>query len=232
MVVPPQPHQSLFSDFSKEKTNKPVMKPLVTAALQIYRVWGSRMCRRPLSSCLAPTCLKAREDCIRTLSRSHQALAPGAWTQAHIRARRGLSQGRGSEHQWPWRPRPALPRSRRTGAAELSRIRARAGGPRSAPRGLHAWSCAACPNPCPSPPRPVHCSRKAGAHPEAARRGTDRRGGPGSRGPAEESGGPDGCRRGSQGWMWRKTEASSSLRPLRLCLSAPYGLKVSDSRME
>lgn len=134
---------------------------------------------------------------------------------------------------WPGGPSPSLPRP---GAPA----------PRSCPASVpepaasRAHRAASAPCPCaarpprawprPAPPRPVHCSPRAGAGQAAARRGSEPRGGAGSQGPAEERGGPDGCQRGGRAWMRREPEASSSRR--RLCPRAPYGLKVSALRTE
>lgn len=110
--------------------------------------------------------------------------------------------------------------------------------PEPAASRAHRAASAPCPCPArpprawprPAPPRPVHCSQRAGAGQAAARRGSEPRGGAGSQGPAEERGGPDGCQRGGRAWMRREPEASSSRR--RLCPRAPYGLKVSARRTE
>lgn len=184
----------------------------------------------------ATTCTKARADCNLCRLAAHSRL--GRTESAHGRAEwkggawpRGGAQGRpvGQGGPAPRLP-PALRCSR---AVKLSSLSAGTGRLPRAPRRLRALSLCCTParaRPRPAPPRPVHCSPRAGAGQAAARRGSERRGGAGSQGPAEESGGPDGCRRGGRAWMRREPEASSS--PRRLCPRAPYGLKVSARTLE
>lgn len=179
-----------------------------------------------LDSRLRLTCLEARDGDTPTpssLPASSSARSPLALSGAG----RSLPQGRGlGAPRGQGGSAPTLLRSPRSRAAELSRLRPGAGHLPRAPHRLRASSLRR----TPAPPRPVHCSRPDGDCRAAARRGFDPRGGAGSQGPAEESGGPDGCRRVGHAWMRREPEASSS--PRRLCPRAPYGLKVRASRME
>lgn len=175
------------------------MRTPVTAALHIrgvtLGVWWDRSIRAS-----APTSLKTRDGGI-----PHPLAHPGrprrgrlALKRARGGAGRGLSQGRGPRRPVAQAaPPPSLLRSPSSGAAELSSLGARAGRLSRAPRRLRAGSLRrspaqlpARPPPRPAPPRPVHCSPRAGAGQVATCRGSERCGGAGSQGPAEESGGP------------------------------------------
>ncbi|XP_035120483.1 D(2) dopamine receptor isoform X2 [Callithrix jacchus] len=102
--------------------------------------------------------------------------------------------------------------------------------PTAAPRRLRAVP-ALPPAPLPAPPRPAPPRRgrsTAPRGPEPAERlpagALSGAAGPGARDPPRRVAAPDGCRRAGRAWMRWELEASSSRR--RLCLGAPYGLKV------
>lgn len=173
------------------------MRTPVTAALHIrgvtLGVWWDSSIRAS-----APTSLKTRDGGI-----SHPLALPGRPRRGRLAPKRagggaGPVPGAGPEApRGPGGPAPlppALPELRRRGAVQpwcQSRptVAGTAPPPRRVPAPL-ARPAPGHPPPRPAPPRPVHCSPRAGAGQVASRRGSERRGGAGSQGPAEESGGP------------------------------------------